>query len=61
MAVDFNHFYGGCKLSICEMIKPLLFYFKEIIINTIGFLMPNDIYFYYRHDLRRAYREDSSL
>ncbi len=37
------------------------FYFKEIIINTIGFLMPNDIYFYYRHDLRRAYREDSSL
>jgi len=37
------------------------FYFKEIIINTIGFLMPNDIYFYYRHDLRRVYREDSSL
>ena len=51
----------GCKVSTCEMIKPLLFYFKEIIINTIGFLMPNDIYFYYRHDLRRAYREDSSL
>ena len=45
MAVDFNHFYG-CKLSTCEMIKPLLFYFKEIIIITIEFLIANDIYFY---------------
>ena len=53
---------SGTPLIMCRAFGTNnTFYFKEIIINTIEFLMPNDIYFYYRHDLRRVYRENSSL